>query len=150
MAAAPAAINGRNGNGPSTPMQHCPECRLQPGCGGEDARRFEVEGGAVDGTDGAAGPGTTGKVLLGVRPEDIHLAGTLEPERASAPFAARVEVIELLGARAIVTFAIGDAEIKALLEERQLETLREDAEASLVLDHHRLHLFDAETGERVG
>ncbi len=93
--------------------------------------------------------GATGEVLLGVRPEDVHLAGTLEPGRAGTPFAARVEVIELLGARAIVTFALGDSEIKAVLEERQLETLGEDAEASLVFDRHRLHLFDAESGERV-
>ncbi len=96
-----------------------------------------------------AGTRATGRILLGVRPEDIHLAGTLEPERASAPFSARVEVIELLGARAIVTVAIGHSEIKAVLDERQLETLSENAEASLVLDLRRLHLFDAESGERV-
>ncbi len=85
-----------------------------------------------------------------MRPEDIHLAGTLEAARAGPPFAARVEVIELLGARAIVTFAVGAAEIEAVLEERQLENIGENAEASLVLDHHRLHLFDGERGERLG
>ncbi|HFA59378.1 MAG TPA: ABC transporter ATP-binding protein [Rhodospirillales bacterium] len=112
-----------------------------------------IEGGAFEGAGlrlPLPGIGNiTGRILLGVRPEDIHLAGTLEPERASAPFSARVEVIELLGARAIVTFALGDTEIKAVVEERQLDTLGEGTDASLVLDHHRLHLFDAESGERV-
>ncbi len=85
-------------------------------------------------------------VLLGVRPDDIHLA---RQEESSGTVPARVEVIELLGARAVVTVTAGERELKAVFEERELESLREGTRIHIAFDPGRLHFFDPESGERL-
>ncbi len=88
-------------------------------------------------------------VILGVRPEDVQLPGVLPPDRETPPVTARVEVIELLGSRAIVTLLLDDREIKAIVEERLLDRLHEGETVQVVFDRERLHLFHAQSGERV-
>ncbi len=88
-------------------------------------------------------------VILGIRPEDVQLPGVLPPERETPPVTATVEVIELLGARAIVTLLLNGQEIRAVIEERHLERLQEGEETQVVFDRERLHLFDAQSGERL-
>ncbi len=89
------------------------------------------------------------EAILGVRPEDIHLLNALDTSRATPPITAQVEVIELLGARAIVPLRLGDQPIKAVIDERFLHQVQEGAPVQLTLDRERLHLFDATTGERI-
>ncbi len=88
-------------------------------------------------------------VILGVRPEDIHLPDALSESRATPSISAQVEVIELLGSRAIVPLRLGDQPIKAVIDERFLHKVQEGATIQLAFDRERLHLFDAATGERI-
>ncbi len=90
-----------------------------------------------------------GEVILGVRPEDIHLPNSLSNRRATPPITAQVEVIELLGSRAIVPLRLGEQAIKAVIEERFLHRVQEGAPVQLVFDRERLHLFNAATGKRI-
>jgi multiple sugar transport system ATP-binding protein len=88
-------------------------------------------------------------VKLGVRPEDVHLRGELPADQESEPINARVELVELLGARAIVSLLTKEHKLKALVEARALEELREGESAQMAFDLKRLHAFDARTGERL-
>ncbi len=88
-------------------------------------------------------------VVLGVRPEDVQLPQVLPPERRTPPIQAIVEVVELLGSRAIVALRMGERELKAVIEERHLEQVREGEPVEVAFDRTRLHLFDATTGERI-
>ena len=90
-----------------------------------------------------------GEVKVGIRPEDVHLRGELSADQESEPIDARVELIELLGARAIVSLLTGEHKLKALVEARALEELREGQSAQVAFDLKRLHAFDARTGERI-
>jgi multiple sugar transport system ATP-binding protein len=90
-----------------------------------------------------------GEVKVGIRPEDVHLRGELPADQESEPIDARVELIELLGARAIVSLLTGEHKLKTLVEARALEELREGQSAQVAFDLKRLHAFDARTGERI-
>jgi multiple sugar transport system ATP-binding protein len=96
---------------------------------------------------GLSGPDR--EVVLGVRPEDIHLPQALRQERATPPITAQVEVIELLGSRAIVPLRLSNQAMKAVIDERFLNQLTEGESVQLVFDRERLHLFDADSGERI-
>jgi multiple sugar transport system ATP-binding protein len=91
----------------------------------------------------------SGPVRLGVRPEDVHPSGNLPTDRESEPVQASVELIELLGGRAIVTLLAGEQRLKAVVEARALEELREGGSIQVAFDPGRLHFFDARTGERL-
>jgi multiple sugar transport system ATP-binding protein len=90
-----------------------------------------------------------GEVKLGIRPEDVHLRGELPADQESEPISARVELVELLGARAIVSLLTKGHKLKALVEARALEELREGESAQMAFDLKRLHAFDARTGGRI-
>lgn len=91
----------------------------------------------------------SGPVHLGIRPEDVHLKGELPTDQESEPIQVRTDIVELLGARAIISFEAKGRKLKALLEARELEGLREGASAQVVFDLSRLHFFDSDTGERI-
>ena len=91
----------------------------------------------------------TGDVILGVRPEDIHLPGSLPADRETPSITATVEVIELLGARAIVPLLVNGFPMRAVIDERYLEQVQEGGSTEIVFDRNRLHLFDADSGERI-
>jgi multiple sugar transport system ATP-binding protein len=91
-----------------------------------------------------------GPLKLGVRPEDVHTSDEPGGEgNNSAPMEAKVELVELLGGRAIVSLLLGGGGIKAVVEARALEGLREGGEARVSFDLDRLHFFDARTGKRL-
>ena len=115
------------------------------------AGRLTAEGFAGAGLEIALGAAAArpGAVVLGIRPEDVHPAEAPEGRRVSEPIAAVVEVVELLGSRAIVTLALDGIELKAVIDERHLEGFREGASPSVVFDRDRLHLFDRESGRRL-
>jgi multiple sugar transport system ATP-binding protein len=110
-----------------------------------------VEGGSFHAGDVsiAVGRQLDGKVKLGIRPEDVHLRGELPSDQESEPIDAHVELTELLGSRAIVFLQTGEHNLKALVEARELEKLREGELAQVAFDLDRLHLFDAQTSERI-
>lgn len=89
-----------------------------------------------------------GQVKLGIRPEDIHLPGELPADQESDSIEVRVDIIELLGARAIVTLQTEERRLKALVEARALEDLGEGEAARVVFDLGRLHIFD-KAGTRI-
>src|SRR5690606_11889730 len=62
-----------------------------------------------------------GDVMVGIRPEDIHpFGGERADTTTTAAFEARVQLIELLGARAIVTLLAGDQRLTAVFNLRDL------------------------------
>jgi ABC-type sugar transport system ATPase subunit len=84
---------------------------------------------------------------VGVRPEDLQV-GT-DVADAVARFMARVEVIELLGANAILTLRGRDDEaMKALVGARSLASVREGEEIEFAIGQGALTRFDA-AGRRV-
>jgi len=89
----------------------------------------------------AAAPGA--EVRLGVRPEDVRPAGSVPLERATAPFTARVEVVERLGPRAVLTLSVGGGNVRAVLGADEAEGLREGEERRFVIDRGAVHLFPA-------
>lgn len=80
------------------------------------------------------------KISLGVRPEHLKLA--------SAGLRAKVRVVEPTGAEIHVVFQFQDHEITAVFRERH--TLAPGDEVFLDVEMDKVHLFDAETGERLG
>jgi len=83
----------------------------------------------------AAGP-----VVLGIRPEDVHLGGD-SPATATL----RLDSAETMGNETIVTLAAGAHEIVARIPPRPLPEPGATVEAAF--DVGRLHFFDPESGE---
>lgn len=79
------------------------------------------------------------KISLGVRPEHLKLA--------SAGLRAKVRVVEPTGSEIHVVFQFQDQEITAVFRERH--TLAPGDEVFLGVEMDQVHLFDAETGERL-
>ncbi len=92
----------------------------------------------------------SGAVLLGVRPEDIRLAADLSPERAAPPFRAHVELVELLGAHAIISLrTAGGTALKAIVDRGTLAHVDEGEEAEFAFERAGVHLFARDGGERL-
>jgi ABC-type sugar transport system ATPase subunit len=87
--------------------------------------------------------GSARDVILGIRPEDIHLAnGDANAVRM------RVDLVEPLGSEILLHASAGDAELTARLPPH----LRPEtgSEVALAFDESKLHFFDPETRERLG
>ena len=98
---------------------------------------IEVPSGLADRLRAQAGRPLT----LGVRPEDLHVAGDADP--AGLTFQAKVEVIEQLGSEILLDLRVGDESMVAAVE----PTTRVKVQDSLRLavNPARLHFFDAKT-----
>ena len=85
--------------------------------------------------------GTSGKATMGVRPEDLHVAGPADP--AELCFEVEVEVVEQLGSEILLDTRAGNstfvASVDPMLRTKVHERLR------LAINPNRLHLFDAAT-----
>jgi multiple sugar transport system ATP-binding protein len=81
------------------------------------------------------------KATVGVRPEDIHVAGPADP--AELCFDAEVEVVEQLGSEILLDTRVGDATFVASVDPT-LRTRVHDR-LKLAINPARLHLFDAQT-----
>jgi len=88
----------------------------------------------IDGRSGA-------KATMGIRPEDLHIAGATDP--AELCFEVEVEVIEQLGSEILLDTRVGDsafvASVDPMLRTKVHERLK------LAINPNRLHLFDAGT-----
>ncbi|MDQ0189843.1 sn-glycerol-3-phosphate ABC transporter ATP-binding protein UgpC [Alicyclobacillus cycloheptanicus] len=83
-------------------------------------------------------------VVLGVRPEDIQHAEAVKPTDAQALLSAQVEVAEHMGSEIYLHVVVGHAAMVARINPRFHYVPGDRVE--LVLDMHRVHLFDGETG----
>jgi multiple sugar transport system ATP-binding protein len=81
------------------------------------------------------------KATLGIRPEDIHLAGVADS--ADHCFEASVEVVEQLGSEILLDTRVGAATIVASVD--PMIKVRSHDKLKLALNPARLHLFDAES-----
>src|SRR6202163_1908392 len=82
-----------------------------------------------------------GKATVGIRPEDIHIAGPADP--AELCFDVEVEVVEQLGSEILLDTRAGDSTFVASVEPT-LRTRVHDR-LKLAINPARLHLFDATT-----
>ncbi|MBI2738531.1 MAG: sn-glycerol-3-phosphate ABC transporter ATP-binding protein UgpC [Rhodospirillales bacterium] len=85
--------------------------------------------------------GRSGKAILGIRPEDLHVAGPADP--AELCFEVEVEVVEQLGSEILLDTRAGNstfvASVDPMLRTKVHERLK------LAMNPNRLHLFDAQT-----
>ncbi|HEY7728657.1 MAG TPA: sn-glycerol-3-phosphate ABC transporter ATP-binding protein UgpC [Candidatus Eisenbacteria bacterium] len=87
-----------------------------------------------------------GRVLAGLRPEHLHVADGAVPTGRHR-LEADVDMVELLGNEAVVHARIGDIVLVAKADSQGAP--RSGARVSLDLELDALHLFDAETEQRL-
>ncbi|HXK33228.1 MAG TPA: sn-glycerol-3-phosphate ABC transporter ATP-binding protein UgpC [Dehalococcoidia bacterium] len=88
------------------------------------------------------------RVIFGVRPEDIHVAGA-EPESiATAKVDATVDVVELMGNEILMYVLVGEKSVLARVGPRT--QVRPGQSIGLAFDVGRLYLFDPETELAIG
>lgn len=110
---------------------------------GQDGARFES--GEIKVTLGSSVAAEAGSVVLGVRPQDVEIAG-----REGADARARVDVVELLGSELLVHLRLEGADefvVRAIVPE-SVEVV-EDETVGLRFKRDRLHLFEADQGRRL-
>ncbi|TRZ84847.1 MAG: sn-glycerol-3-phosphate ABC transporter ATP-binding protein UgpC [Streptomycetaceae bacterium] len=83
-------------------------------------------------------------VIIGIRPEDVLISGDV-----ANGMAGRIEIIELLGPRAIVTVKCSNQRITAVVEMAHLLGLTEGLEVGVNLREGRVHIFSVEDGIRI-
>ena len=90
--------------------------------------------------------GTMGPATLGIRPEDLYVAGNAPASRRlSEPFEAILEVSEPMGNEVFLYVGVGADRIVARIEAQPIPEM--GATVSLALDLDKLHLFDGATGD---
>ncbi|ORC36358.1 sugar ABC transporter ATP-binding protein [Marispirochaeta aestuarii] len=95
-----------------------------------------------------ADKGYAGKELvLGVRPEDIHVEGEVMDRHKGAKVSIVVEVAELLGKNVIVYSSIEGKQILADLSTKH--EIEMESTIDICLDMDRVHFFDDSTTERI-
>ncbi len=85
------------------------------------------------------------KVKLGVRPEHLSLASP--SGKAQAGVTGKVSLVEIMGDESIVTLTQGSETIRAKV--RGFCALKPDDEVEVTAAPDKIHLFDAETSERL-
>ena len=86
-------------------------------------------------------------VDLGVRPEDVHLAGPGLNSEAGASVTAQVNVIEPLGHEKTVYLTVAGHELLATVDVHH--RVGRGSQVELVLDLERVHVFDQKDGSNV-
>jgi multiple sugar transport system ATP-binding protein len=81
------------------------------------------------------------ELTLGIRPEDLRIAGDADSKDLS--FDAAVEVIERLGSEILLDVAVGQTTMVASVEPTVGAKVHE--QLRLAINPHRLHFFDNET-----
>jgi multiple sugar transport system ATP-binding protein len=85
------------------------------------------------------------KVTLGVRPEDLTVAGTADLDQLC--FDAVIEVIEQLGSEILLDMKVGEDVMVASVEPTVRVKVRD--RLRVAMRPSRLHVFDAETGAAI-
>lgn len=84
-----------------------------------------------------------GTVVMGVRPEDIFLAGDVASPAEGVTLTARVEVVEPLGREDLVGVTIDDIEMRVLVDKTKGATVGDSVD--LVFDMSKVQFFDSDT-----
>jgi multiple sugar transport system ATP-binding protein len=84
------------------------------------------------------------RLTLGIRPEDIYLAGGVAPPGGGVEVGAVVEAVEPMGNEIFVYARVGGQELVARIAPKRLPAV--DETVRLLFDAERIHFFDAETG----
>ncbi|ELZ32635.1 sugar ABC transporter ATP-binding protein [Halogeometricum pallidum JCM 14848] len=86
---------------------------------------------------------STDDLTLGIRPEDIRIAGTNDENALTVT----VDVVEPLGDESFVYFTVGDQTCTASVDGE--EYIKEDSQIDVVFPQDRIHVFDGHTGEAI-
>ncbi len=89
-------------------------------------------------------PKISGKITLGIRPEDIKITN-----KDVSSIQGKIEILEQLGPRAILTIQSGDQQITAVVDNENLKQITDKTNIfinSRVEDHH---YFETSTGKRL-
>ena len=84
------------------------------------------------------------RVVLGARPQDLRLV----PSAAEGNAHGRVWVVELVGSEKLVDVDLGDKR-RLTVQVRADAPVLEDEAVHVGIDPHDVHVFDAETAQRV-
>jgi len=87
------------------------------------------------------------KIVLGIRPENIHGVPFVPPNINSAPIKANVEVVELLGHELHLFLNSGQNSFVSIVDTRLAPSV--GADVDLVIDVDRIHLFDRDTEQAI-
>jgi multiple sugar transport system ATP-binding protein len=88
---------------------------------------------------------SSGKATVGIRPEDIHVAGP--NDAAESCIEVEVEVIEQLGSEILLDTRVGDTAFVASVDPGLRTRVHE--RLKLAINPARLHLFDAATEQAI-
>lgn len=83
------------------------------------------------------------EVVLGIRPEDIHIEDIFIESSLDSVFEAEVEIGELMGAEIYAYLKCGNNTITARFDGRYRVNIGD--KLKLAMDKHRIHIFDKET-----
>jgi len=86
------------------------------------------------------------RVVLGIRPEDIHDPGFAPGQIAGAPVAAKIEVTELMGNEVFVYLKTGATSYVARVDPRTGFRMGADVQVTFNMDN--IHLFEVEGDQR--
>lgn len=87
------------------------------------------------------------EVVLGIRPEDIHMEDIFVDNSLDSTFEATVELGELMGAEIYAYLKTGNQSITARFDGRYRVKMGD--KLKLAMDKHKIHIFDKETQEAI-
>jgi multiple sugar transport system ATP-binding protein len=88
------------------------------------------------------------KVILGIRPENIHARRFMPPDINASFLEADIEVTELMGSEIVLHLSAGEKQFQARADPRT--EARPGQKIEIAFDVDRLHMFDPETEEAIG
>jgi multiple sugar transport system ATP-binding protein len=89
-------------------------------------------------------PTLTGEIILGIRPEDFKITNT-----DSSSTKGKVEILEQLGPRAILTIQSSAEQITAVVDNENLKQITDKSTISINSQMEDHHYFDSSTGLRI-
>lgn len=84
-------------------------------------------------------------IVLGIRPEDIHVEQIVHDTYPNFSYEFKVSVSELLGNEQLLYGTIRNSELVAKINSR--DNVKHGDKVCVTLDAHKIHLFDKESGE---
>ena len=124
-----------------SPAMNFLDVRLSP-----DGRSVEIPGDVTLSLVNGNLPAYGGKkVVLGIRPEHFELA-----EEKEGVLHLKVDHVELLGADTLVHGHLGQGKTSLTLRLPDVQHFKKHTVLPLVIPPHKLHLFDEESGNRIG
>jgi multiple sugar transport system ATP-binding protein len=100
------------------------------------------------GTAARLGTAAAGELVLGVRPESIHVLGGPWVPEPHAAFPARIDVVEPMGSEIYLYATVGSHDLVARVPPQS--GLEPERGVMLAADLGRLHFFDGTSGARIG